>query len=109
MSRIAMLVAGGLILLWASAAVGDSAHEEQMKEMQKQLNAEVMAKPSSVAEEAQILNYIQEATKRNLVPPPYKGMHWRKGYTCRDLRAFSYNEYRDCRYYHAYHGRYYPY
>ncbi len=109
MSRIAMLVTGSLILCWAPAAFGDSAEDERIAEMQKQLNAEVMAKPFSVEEEAQILNYIQEATKRNLVPPPYKGMNWRKGSTCRDLRAFSYDEYRSCRFYHSYHGRYYPY
>lgn len=81
----------------------------EMAAMQKQLNAEVMSKPFSVEEESKIDAYIAAATKKGEKPAAYTGTHWQPGYTCANLRSYSYNEYRDCRYYHNYYGSYYPY
>jgi hypothetical protein len=81
---------------------------DEMKQMQEQLNKEVLSKPFSVADEAKVKAYIEGAQRRGEVPLPYTGKHWRPGYTCYDLRPYSYREYLACRYYHAYYGRYYP-
>ncbi|HEC19666.1 MAG TPA: hypothetical protein ENI97_10030 [Gammaproteobacteria bacterium] len=77
--------------------------------MQRQLNAEVMEKPFLAEQQEKVEAYIKEAMKKDLKPPEYKGRHWRRGYTCHDLLRYSWREYRDCRYYYHYYGRYYPY
>jgi hypothetical protein len=80
---------------------------DDMQQMQKQLNNEVMSKPFSVADEAQVKAYIDGAQKRGEVPQPYQGQHWRPGYTCLDLRPYSSRDYLSCRYYYYYYGHYY--
>jgi hypothetical protein len=79
-----------------------------MNKMQEELNKEIMSKPFSVADEAKVKAYIEDAQRRGEVPQPYTGKHWKPGYTCADLRPYSYREYLACRYYHSYYGRYYP-
>jgi hypothetical protein len=81
---------------------------DDMKKMQEQLNQEILSKPFSIADEARVKAYIEDAQRRGEVPPPYTGKHWRPGYTCVNLRPYSYREYLACRYYHSYYGRYYP-
>jgi hypothetical protein len=81
---------------------------DEMKKMQEQLNNQVLSKPFSVADEAQVKAYIEDAQRRGEVPQAYKGKNWRPGYTCVDLRPYSYREYLACRYYYSYYGRYYP-
>jgi len=83
--------------------------EEEMARMQKQLNQQVMEKPFLAEQPEKVDAYIKESLKNNVVPPEYSGRHWRRGYTCRNLLRYSWHEYRNCRYYHRYHGRYYPY
>jgi len=39
--------------------------------------------------------------------PEYQGTYWRPGYTCRDLLRHNWTQYRNCRYYYRYYGRYY--
>jgi hypothetical protein len=73
---------------------------DEMKKMQEHLNNQVLSQPFSVADEAQVKAYIEDA--------PYTGKHWRPGYTCYDLRPYSYREYLGCRHYYFYYGRYYP-
>jgi len=97
-----------LSLLFTTNAFAES-EEEEMARMQKQLNQEVMDKPFLAEQPEKVDAYIKEASKSNLVPPEYNGRYWRPGYTCRDLLRYSWREYRNCRYYHHYHGRYYPY
>ncbi len=80
---------------------------DEMQRLQQQLNNEIMSRPFSVADEARVKAYIQDAQKRGEVPAPYTGKHWKPGYTCVDLRPYSYREYLACRYYHFYYGRYY--
>jgi hypothetical protein len=97
---------GSLLCLLQPAFASD---EDDMAAMQKQLNAEVFEQPFLAEQPAKVEAYIQEALKKNLVPPEYSGIYWRRGYTCRDLLRHSWQEYRNCRYYYRRHGRYYPY
>lgn len=103
--RIAIVAAVSAVLVNPWPLFADDAVD--LEEMQKALNEQVMTKPFSVEEEAKINQYIEESTKNNRVPQEYTGTYWRPGYTCRDLRPFSYSEYRACRYYYHYYGRYY--
>jgi hypothetical protein len=80
---------------------------EELQRMQKQLNEQVMSKPFSVPDEAQVRAYIEAAQKRGAVPAPYTGTYWRAGYTCYDLARYSHPEYLACRHYHHYYGYYY--
>jgi hypothetical protein len=80
---------------------------EEMKRMQQQLNEQVMSKPFSVPDEAQVKAYIEDAQKKGVVPGPYTGTYWRPGYTCYDLARYSHPEYLACRHYHHYYGYYY--
>jgi hypothetical protein len=95
------------MILAASAASADE--EDDMAAMQKRLNEEVMSQEFLAEEPEKVDAYIKEAMKKNLKPEEYKGTHWRRGYTCHDLLRYSWYEYRNCRYYHRYYGRYYPY
>lgn len=81
--------------------------KEAMAEMQRRLNAEVMEKPFSVEAEGKIDAYIKEAMAKDLKPAVKEApSFWRPGYTCRDIYHHGWNYYRNCRYYHRYHGRY---
>jgi hypothetical protein len=80
---------------------------DEMKKMQEQLNDQVLSKPFSVTDEAKVKAYIEDAQRKGEVPQSYKGKHWRPGYTCYDLRPYSYREYLSCRYYYSYYGHYY--
>ena len=101
---LTLVVLGGV----ATAETPEEKKQREMAEIQRQLNAEVMAQPFGVEEMAKIDSYIAEAMKRNLVPQPYKGTQpWRAGMTCSHLSGYYAR--RDCRYYRSYHGRYYPY
>ena len=104
--RILAATLFGALLLAGTGNAGDS--EDRAAELQEQLNQEVLSKPFSVEEQAKLEAYLQDALKRKIVPGEYTGTHWRRGYTCRDLRPYSYYEYRDCMYYYRYYGRYYP-
>lgn len=89
------------------ADLASAGSKEDMAEMQKKLNAEVQSRPFSVPEEAKVDAYIEQQLKSDIKPPEYKGSNWRNGFTCNDLAQYSFNEYRNCRYYKRYHGRYY--
>lgn len=79
---------------------------EDLANIQKQLNAEVMAKPFSVADEARVDAYIKNAMKKDLKPPVSPPSFWRPGYTCANLYGYAWHYYRDCRYHYRYYGRY---
>lgn len=82
---------------------------DERTEIQKRLNEQVLDKPFSVESEANLNAYIEDATKRGLPPKSEPSKYWRQGYTCSDLRRYSWNDYRDCSYYHHYYGYYWPY
>ncbi len=81
--------------------------EDELAAMQKQMNAEVMDKPFFAEQPDKVNAYIKEAMKKNIKPKKYTGTHWRSGYTCHNLLQWSWREYRNCRYYRRYYGRYY--
>ena len=82
--------------------------EEDMAEMQKKLNAEVMQQPFHAEDPEKVDAYVKEAMKKHLKPKVYKGDHWQRGYTCHDMLRWSWYEYRNCMYYYRYYGYYYP-
>ena len=82
--------------------------EEDLAEMQRKLNAEVLDKPFSVEDAAKIDAYIKDALKKDLKPEAKPPTVWRTGYTCGDLlrHHYNYRHYRNCLYYHRYNGYY---
>lgn len=96
-----------LAALLALAASASPCRAESAADVQKRLNEQTLSQGFSVREESELKAYLDEATKKGVVPKPYTGSHWRRGGTCEDLRAYSWTEYRDCMYYHRYYGRYY--
>ncbi|MGY6276698.1 hypothetical protein [Methylomonas sp. MgM2] len=85
------------------------ASADEVSDMQKRLNEEVMGKLFSVETEANLNAYIEEATKRGIPPKTTPSRYWRRGYTCGDLRRYSWSDYRDCSYFYRYYGYYWPY
>lgn len=80
--------------------------EDDMAEMQRKLNKQVVEKPFSVEDAAKIDAYVADALKKNVKPRPQAPEYWQPGYTCANLWSHSYYDYRDCAYYHRYYGRY---
>lgn len=100
------VIFAGFIPLSLSAAV-ELTEEEKLAQMQQQLNAEVMSKPFLAERPEEVDAYIKGMLEKNVKPPEYSGKYWRPGYTCRNLLRYDWTEYRNCRYYHRYYGRYY--
>ena len=98
-SMVFMGVGGGL--LWAG-------EKEDMAAMQKALNQEVLDKPFNPGDKAAVDAYLENAIKKGVKPNDTRPQGWAPGWTCNNL-VYSYRAYRDCRYYHRYHGRYYRY
>ncbi|MFV2061243.1 MAG: hypothetical protein ACC653_11220 [Gammaproteobacteria bacterium] len=94
-----------LLVLFTQTVFSDE--EEDLAAMQQQLNAETMNKPFLAEQPEKVDAYIKEAMKKNIKPIEYEGRYWQRGYTCRNLLRYSWNEYRNCRYYYSYYGRYY--
>ncbi len=67
----------------------------------------VFAAEPAANEEQKVQAYISQQ-KAAGVPPKPDNPHWKPGYTCNDLRKHSFSEYKECRYYYAVHGRFYP-
>jgi len=98
----------GLLFL-ANNATATAADKDEMEAIQKKYNTEIMEKEFFAEQPDKVEAFIKEAMEKDLKPLEYTGIYWRVGYTCRDLLRYSWREYRDCRYYHRYHGHYYPY
>ncbi|WP_455375304.1 hypothetical protein [Kaarinaea lacus] len=96
-----------ILLVTTTSAV--ASEQDDLEKMQQQLNQEVMSQEFLAEQPEKVEAYIKEAMEKNLKPEEYVGTHWRRGYTCRDLLRYSWQEYRNCQYYYRYHGRYYPY
>lgn len=80
--------------------------KEDMAEMQKRLNAEVMEKPFSVEDEEKIDAYIKDAMQKDLKPIQKAPNYWKKGFTCADIYSYGWDTYQSCRYHRSYYGRY---
>jgi hypothetical protein len=96
-----------LVISSLSFAQQEDSEEEALARMQAQLNQEVMSKPFLAEKPKEVDAYIKNMLAKNVTPSEYSGTHWRAGYTCRDLLRYNWTQYRNCRYYHRYHGRYY--
>ncbi len=93
--------------LISAPSQSQSSDDDEMARMQAQLNAEVMNKPFLAERPEEVDAYIKSMLDKGEKPPEYQGTHWRPGYTCRDLLRYNWREYRNCRYYYRYYGRYY--
>ena len=96
-------------VLFISLSISSFASEEDdaLAKAQAQMNAEVLSKPFLAERPKEVDSYIKSVLEKNVKPPEYSGSYWRPGYTCRDLLRYNWTQYRNCRYYHRYHGRYY--
>ena len=98
-----LLVAAPMLVsteaVWADEA-------EDMAEMQRQLNADIMAQPFDPSDVARVDAYIEQAMKDDLKPVTKAPDFWQPGYTCRDAYRYGYTHYRNCRYHYRYYGRY---
>lgn len=96
-------------VLFISLSISAFASEEDdaLAKAQAQMNAEVLSKPFLAERPKEVDSYIKSMLEKNVKPPEYSGSYWRPGYTCRDLLRYNWTQYRNCRYYHRYHGRYY--
>jgi hypothetical protein len=108
--RVVIRLLFGMFLLASFAhANADTAQDEEVARMQRQLNQDVMEKPFFAEDPQKVEAYIKEASKNHIKPLEYSGPHWQAGYTCHDMLRYAWVEYRNCRYYHHYYGRYYSY
>jgi len=107
--RILLSLISGILFSISLSSVIYANEEDDLAEMQKQMNQEVMKKPFLAEQPAKVDAYIKESMKNNVEAPEYTGTYWRRGYTCRDLLRYNWREYRNCRYYYRRHGRYYRY
>lgn len=89
-----------------SSAFLQASEEDELAKMQQKLNAEVMEKPFSVADEKKIDAYIKDAMKKDLKPVAKAPKFWKPGYTCASIYSYGWSHYRSCRYYRSYYGRY---
>lgn len=91
-----------------SSIVGWANEEDDMAEMQRQLNAEVMAQPFDPGDIAKVDAYIKESMAKGIKPAGKAPSYWQPGYTCDYIRRYRYryNSYRNCLYHHRYYGRY---
>jgi Ni/Co efflux regulator RcnB len=104
---ILILIMWVAVALAASPAFADAEEDEALRRAQEQMNAEVLSQPFLAERPEEVDAYIKKAMEKNLKPQEYTGTHWKSGYTCRDLLRYSWREYRNCKYYYRYHGRYY--
>ncbi|MBV1908170.1 MAG: hypothetical protein KUG78_02555 [Kangiellaceae bacterium] len=107
-SSLSILIAVSAISLIFSNALFASEEDDEMAAMQRQLNANVMNQPFDPGDVARVDAYIKSAMQKDLKPVSVAPTYWRPGYTCNYIRRYRYRyrAYRDCLYYHRYHGRY---
>ena len=98
----------GLLFLATTTTIV-AADKDEMQTIQKKYNTEIMEKEFFAEQPDKVEAYIKESMEKDLKPTEYTGIYWRVGYTCHDLLRYSWREYRDCQYYHRYHGHFYPY
>lgn len=100
-----------LLFLAALATFGltSIAAAETMEEMQRRLNAEVMASEFDAGDIKKAEAYADEAQKRGEKPVTQAPSYWQPGWTCSHLtryRYYNYYHYRNCIYHHRYYGYY---
>ncbi|MFC4282405.1 hypothetical protein [Thalassotalea piscium] len=88
-------------------AAQEESEEDLLAKAQAQMNAEVLSKPFLAEKPEEVDAYIKSMLEKKVKPPEYQGTYWRPGYTCRDLLRYNWTQYRNCKYYYRYYGRYY--
>lgn len=104
---VALVISFISIVFTSHAQQSSSEEDDEMARMQAQLNGKVMSQPFLAEKPKEVDAYIKSMLEKKVPPQEYTGSHWRTGYTCRDLLRYNWTQYRNCRYYHRYHGRYY--
>ncbi len=97
-----------LVLTVSVGGIALAGEKEDMEAMQKALNQKTMERPFNPGDKAAVDAYVEESLRNGVIPRDRRPDGWAPGYTCDNLR-YSLYQYRDCRYYHRYYGRYYPY
>jgi len=100
------ILAGLIGVLCGFSNAAWSTDEDELAKMQARLNAEVMEKPFSVADEKKIDSFIKSAMAKDLKPKAKAPSFWKPGSTCASIYSYGWNHYRSCRYYRHYYGRY---
>lgn len=106
------LIIFGLVFLQAvigiqSVIATEESEEDALAKAQAQMNVEVLSKPFLAERPKEVDAYIKSMLEKKVQPSEYQGTYWRRGYTCRDLLRHNWTQYRNCKYYYRYHGRYY--
>lgn len=97
----------GLLISIVLPVLADESEDDALAKAQAQMNAEVLSKPFLAEKPEEVDAYIKSMLEKKVEPPEYQGNYWRSGYTCRDLLRYNWTQYRNCKYYYRYHGRYY--
>lgn len=96
-----------LLICVTLPVLADQSEDDALAKAQAQMNAEVLSKPFLAEKPKEVDAYIKSMLEKKVVPAEYQGSYWRTGYTCRDLLRYNWRQYRNCKYYYRYHGRYY--
>ncbi len=108
MKNIIILTSFVCLLMGITLPVlADKSEDDALARAQAQMNAEVLSRPFLAEKPKEVDAYIKSMLEKKTVPAEYQGSYWRTGYTCRDLLRYNWTQYRNCKYYHRYHGRYY--
>ena len=95
------------LLVFSTFSFANDSDDDALARAQAQMNAEVLSKPFLAEKPEEVDAYIKSMLEKKVKPPEYQGSYWRPGYTCRDLLRHNWAQYRNCKYYYRYHGRYY--
>jgi hypothetical protein len=98
----------GILLVSTTTTRADEAQTAR-DEMQRALNKETMATPFNAGDIKKASVYAVEAKAQNVQPVLQPPSYWIPGWTCASMTAspyYTYLGYRNCIYYHHYHGRY---
>ncbi|WP_455379685.1 hypothetical protein [Petrachloros mirabilis] len=108
-NKVMALCISAFALTFICQEAPQAGEKEDMEEMQKQLNKNVLERPFNPGDKASIDAYLEEAIKKNTPPPQQQPpMNWQPGWTCNNL-MYSYYQYRNCLHYYRYYGHYYGY
>lgn len=102
--RLLFLAFVPLCLVARAAGATDAARDE----MQRSLSAGVMTSPFDPGDIRKAQAYAEQAKREGIVPVAQPPTYWVPGWTCSNLSqhpGYAYRDYRNCIYYHHYHGR----
>jgi len=108
MKRVISAVVALLAMLSTSTVPVLADDEDDMAEMQRRLNQQVLERPFDAGDQAKVEAEVKEAMEKNLKPtvvtPPKV---WRPHYhSCYDMVGASYYDVRNCLFYYRYYGHY---